>query len=141
MPISTRFGGSFAPPLSDAILASYASLIEATDPNTELGEALRRCFACVDVWWGIPESCGPLVHHAGSPFIIDGQVRHVSAVELDTVTQTSLWDTIPWEYEIVHYGRVFDGILDRTLRNCAFHLLWHVKELDNDREPITQDKI
>lgn len=30
---------------------------------------------------------------------------------------------------------------DTSLRNAAFHLLWHVVELDLDREPLTSDKL
>jgi hypothetical protein len=29
----------------------------------------------------------------------------------------------------------------KSLRDAAFHLLWHVVELDKDREPITADKL
>jgi hypothetical protein len=55
---------------------------------------------------------------------------------LDSVT--------PWMRELNTLSTVNgDGPLDKLpngeLRDAAFHLLWHAKELTLDREPLTQD--
>jgi hypothetical protein len=65
-------------------------------------------------------------------------------VPLDDPIAKELYDAIPWEHEIAGIQSLFDSIdrvSQRDLRNAAFHLLWHVKELNLDREPITNDKI
>jgi hypothetical protein len=131
-----RVGGSFAPPLTDELLASYQALIEKVPDKTQLKEALVDCMACCRKWWELPESTGGVTtpHLSGRGVMVD----------LDDNIKADLWDHIPWEEEIATIAKLFDGIdpvADSSLRHAAFHLLWHVKELDLDREPITMDKI
>ena len=133
--MSKQIGGSFAPPLSDEKLAAYQELINLVPEKTQLREALDTCMKCVMKWWELPESSsGSKPHGSGRGALI----------ELDDSIKSDLWDLIPWKEEIETIKKLFDGIepvKDKALRNAAYHLLWHVIELDLDREPITNDKI
>lgn len=133
--MSKQIGGSFAPPLSDVKLAAYQELINLVPEKTQLREALDTCMKCVKKWWELPESSsGSKPHGSGRGALI----------ELDDSIKSDLWDLIPWKEEIETIKKLFDGIdsvRDKALRNAAYHLLWHVVELDLDREPITNDKI
>lgn len=128
-----RFGGSFAPPLSDAQMAVYAALIEQL-PECALKDALRALYTCVEEWWAQPESTGEGRPHPSGRGVI---------VDLDESVRLALDPHVPWEEELDHHQRLCDAIPagDRALRDCAFHLLWHARELCLDREPITADKL
>lgn len=128
-----QIGGSFAPPLTDELLASYEALAnEATGP---VKDVVLELLNCCKQWWELPESVGGgNAHPSGRGFI----------VELDHAIKESLWDLIPWPHEIKAMESLLntlDPVGQKDLRNAAFHLLWHVKELDLDREPITTDKL
>lgn len=144
----TFFGGSFAPPLTDEILAEYQGLINQVPEKTQLRDALDRAFSCVSKWWELPESDGvPKPHPVnGETGTVNGVTRKlaVQIVPLNEEFQKQLWDDIPWDDEIASWGRLFEGISatdNKKLRDAAHHLLWHVVELSRDREPITNDRI
>ena len=141
-----QFGGSFAPPLSDDLLASYQQMTDALPAQSPIRDAMGKLLACCKLWWELPESTGNgRPHPSGRGLIID----------LDKQIADSLWDAIPWggqkledgtvaPDELGGYGKLFDSIdpkKDRELRNAAFHLLWHVTELHLDREPLSSDKL
>lgn len=130
-------GGSFAPPLTDELLDRYTHLIDDLPAESEVRDALSKLLRCCEIWWGMPESTGG-----------NGTSNHKSGrgliVNLDKQIARDLWEHIPWTRELDSYGELFDRlspITEKELRNAAFHLLWHVKELDLDREPITKDKL
>jgi hypothetical protein len=220
-----RIGGSFAPPLSDELLARYKSLIGAM-PESPAKDAATQCHSCCEKWWNLPESTGNgRAHPVGRGVIID----------LDEPIKKELWELIPWTHDLHAMSDLFDALdRDATVsngrrveawqtsvrdavamryfpdpdkrakalklaeswaqakesmtallspevmrecedtvqqvgrmkadvlaafqtktypgipyptmeptptRNMAFHLLWHVKEFDLDREPITNDLI
>ncbi len=143
-----HLGGSFAPPLSDELLAKYKAMVEALAASP-VKEAMEKLLHCCGVWWDLPESNnGSKPHPVGV-----GVIRN-----LDEAHKRALWDHIPWSHrsnpkdaadqpirgELDHIGELFDTISNdsqRDLRNAAHHLLWHVVELDLDREPMTTDKI
>jgi len=129
-----RFGGSFAPPLSDEKLTGYKSMIDAL-PASALKDALATCLACCQKWWELPDSEGVAKAHPATP--------RMQVVMLTEANQKALWDLIPWKEDIANIQRLFDAIPtgQKELRKCAFHLLWHVVELDRDREPLTNDKL
>ena len=58
--MAQRFGGSFAPALTDSLLADYTALIEALGPSP-LRDALRILLNCCNKWWEQPESAGTSV--------------------------------------------------------------------------------
>lgn len=133
--MADRIGGSFAPPLTDELLSSYKSLIDGLDPRSQVRDAMQSLYDCCTAWWNLPESTGDGRPHPSGRGII---------IHLDKAVAEALWDAIPWDDELAVIAMLFDGIdatKDRALRNAAFHLLWHVKELARDREPMTADKL
>lgn len=131
-PRFARRGGTFAPPLTDEKLDEYGYLIDQTEEKSRLREILITLHACVKQWWGLPESKG-----AGSPH----PSGRGTMVPLDKPVAESLWDAIPWTADLNTMQAELDALPAGPLRNAAFHLLWFVKELDLDREPITADKL
>lgn len=126
-------GGSFAPPLTDHCLPRYKALAEALDARDPIRDAMLKLHACVLHWWGLPESGGPARSH---------QSGVGAVVPLDREFQDALWEHIPWGHELDAMAALFEGIdpvRQKPLRDAAHHLLWHVKELDLDREPATTD--
>lgn len=132
----------FAPPLTDDMLAQYRALAEGLpDARGELRDALRECLAAVELWWQLPESertDGPRfdIRHQGAE-------RTYAVTPLEEEHRRKLYDLIPWPREIDGMQRTFDEIpvSEKAIRDAAFHLLWHVKELNLDREPLTADKL
>lgn len=138
-----RTGGSFAPPLSDEKITEYQVMIDSLPTDSRIKEAMQKCMDCCKKWWELPEPQGTAVrqHPVGRGMI----------VEMEDAHKKELWDLIPWsarsngkgtpdELEVI--GDIFDSIdpaSDKVLRDAAFHLLWHVHELDLDREPLTND--
>lgn len=131
----TLAGGSFAPPLTDELLAKYRHMIDSLDNLSQVYDCMNKLHKCCAAWWDLPESdtAGPQTHMTGARVqLLDGPVR------------AKLFDLIPWMEELDVMGTVLDKIdpsSHRDLRNAAFHLLWHAKELCLDREPITKDKL
>jgi hypothetical protein len=129
-----------APDLTDEKLAEYEALISA-QPAGELRDALGECYAAVALWWSLPES----TRDDGDRF----KIRHGGRDAVLQVTPLTdelvgrLHAAVPWPHELAATQQVFDAIPaeQRALRDCAFHLLWHVTELSHDREPLTQGKL
>lgn len=131
--MKTKLAGSFSPPLTDAALGNYRAQISAL-PVSPLRDALGALLDCCDKWWALPESTGEgKLHAVGVGLVVD----------LDEKVAAVLEPHIPWDEEIAMIQGLCDAIpVDQTpLRDCAFHLLWHVKELALDREPMTSDKL
>ncbi len=132
--IQPGMGGSFAPPLSDALLAKYKAMVQALAPSPAK-DAMAQLLHCCGVWWELPESNGASRPHASG---------RGTVVNLTEANKAALWDHIPWAHEIEGMKALFETIQpdqQRNLRNAAHHLLWHVIELDLDREPVTTDKL
>lgn len=133
MPKPTRIGGSFAPPLSDEKITAYEALAASADAPVQ--DAMKTMLTCVKQWWDLPYSTE------------DGASPHPSGVgriiPLDDPIAKALWDAIPWKHELDAIQGLFDAIHaeQKDLRTAAFHLLWFVRELDLDREPITADLV
>ena len=131
MPI-VHVGGSFAPPLTDADLSAYKSIL-ATLPNpSPLRDMFSVCLNAVNRWWFLPESSGDTKgkHAMGFP-----------VVELDGSIKTELFDHLPWDHELAAFKSALNEIENTEVRNAFAHLLWYTVELCNDREPVTMDKI
>ena len=124
-----------APPLSDEKLAAYADLATG-QPDGPVRDAMCCLLDCVKIWWELPEST-----EASTPHLA-GKGR---IVPLTADLKAKLFDAIPWDHELAGIQTLFDALPNdpgpaKQLRDAAFHLLWHVKELNRDREPITLDK-
>lgn len=133
----------FAPPLTDEKLAAYTSLIESTDATSQVGDALRQCLACVKAWYALPVSTRTDVIRFTT--IHKGNELTYAITPLEKEHVTALWDVTPWMTELNTYSNTHEtGLFDALsgdLRNCAFDLLWHAKEITLDREPLTQDML
>lgn len=132
--------GCFAPPLTDAALTKYRTMIGAVSSNDELKEALQQCLACVELWWNLPES----KEDPSEPITIlhRGKETSFREVSLQDDHVEKLWDVTPWLREVDAMKVLFERISptgQRELRDAAHHLLWHVQELALYREPLTSD--
>lgn len=145
-----RMGGSFAPPLSDELLAKYKAMCGALPDESPVRDAMAKLLRCCGVWWELPEPNGTASrpHQSGVGTVVDMHDDHKKA----------LWDHIPWSHrslpkndkgepvkgELDHIQELFDTIdpaSAKDLRDAVHHLLWHVVELDLDREPLTKDRL
>lgn len=102
MAIQRRFGGSFAPPLTDALLAKYKAIIEGMDAKSPIRDAMQKLYDCVTKWWEEPVSTkgAKRAHQSGTGSILD----------LDKEIRDRLWDCIPWDTELDAMQELFDPI-------------------------------
>lgn len=139
----------FAPPLTDELLAQYRQQIDAVT-DAELKSELDKCYACVAAWWELPVSAQPptartALMHRTDPAAARREIQvAVTPLEPDHVHQ--LWDVTPWMRELNTLSNgegtgLFDSLPAGDLRNAAFHLLWHCKEITLDREPMTNNRL
>jgi hypothetical protein len=159
-----RIGGSFAPPLSDETIARYEELIESL-PSGPVKDAMHSLLLPCKVWWELPEPNGAETarHGSGVGTMVRLQEDHARTLdehlpwdhELDAMA--NLFDRLPTGLEElpavggegVHpqakdHGLKRHAVTDphaRDVRNAAFHLLWHAKELCLGREPLTNDRL
>jgi len=129
-----------APDLTDEVMVLYKSLITAL-PSGELKDCLVALYNCVEKWWGLPESTSQDIAHWEFD---NGQTRVVEQ-KLEQGHKEALEPHVPWMRELNAMEPLLDSIPNddrhKPLRDCAFHLLWHCKELTLDREPITRSKL
>lgn len=133
----------FAPPLTDALLDRYAQTItKLPGKHGELRDALSGCLKAVRLWWDLPESKGK-AGDRNLQVLHRGQEKRVKVISLTDELIDTLWDAVPWPYELDAMQSLFDRIPaeEKELRDLAFHLCWHCRELTLDREPLTQDKL
>ena len=138
-----QVGGSFAPPLTNALLKRYGEIANAL-PRSALQDALHRLLDCVEKWWQLPDPVNAqrMVHPVGHIRTRDGMIQTAFLIPLSPEHAAALGDLIPWPHELDAYGVLFDGISptqEKEKRGAAFHLLWFVRELELGREPITSD--
>jgi hypothetical protein len=140
----------FAPPLTDERLERYEEIAHALpDDRREIRDGLMTCLNCVKAWDELPESTRP-----PSRRMTLGGGRACDVVPLEASHVEALWDVTPYPrecgplaelFETLPTGRDAAGVLidpaAKELRDAAFHLLWHVKELAHDIEPRTADKL
>jgi len=135
----------FAPALTDEKLAAYTALADRAEGPIK--DALQTCLKAVKQWWELPAS----TRTDGEQLQIfdredpnqERRARNIPIVPLEEKHQGDLNDAIPWPHEIASMQALFDTIPpeQKELRDAAFHLLWHLIELSNDREPLTRDKV
>lgn len=132
----------FAPPLTDAKLAEYRAVVAALpDARGDLRDAMGECLRAVEAWWELPESTR--TDATRFRLRVGGRDRDVAFTPLEDAHRAALFDLIPWPYELDAVQALFDKIpeAEAALRDAAFHLLWHARELCLDREPATRDKL
>lgn len=133
----------FAPPLTDDLIAAYEKVANSLpDARGDVRDAMRECLAAVTLWWELPESKGSAKDQS-IELRHRGQETLVKVVSLTPDLVQRLWDAVPWGYELDAMQALFDRIPagERELRDAAFHLLWHARELCLDREPLTREKL
>lgn len=134
MPTRVRFGGSFAPPIDDDTLDRYEELAESC-PDRKAGEAMASLCTMLRTFRETPES-----KEAGKPHPSGrGTIVPLESTEVERIDPV-----VPWPEELDVYGTwfdKFDPVADKELRDAAFHLLWFGRELTQDREPMTADKL
>jgi hypothetical protein len=158
-------GGSFAPPLSDELLKSYAKLAAALEPSRVKSD-LEALLAPAVQWWALPESNTAVQVHG------HGMLFQALAPDI----AKALYDALPWDEDLEHetggrstLGGVFDNLgvelcrqdgetieayaarraaftpaaqQQLAVRDAGTHLLWFSKELGlRNREPLTADLI
>ncbi len=125
-------GGSFAPPLDADKLRQYRVVIERQAPD-DLKEALFGLCRMVEVFYETPASDEPAEPHP----VGMGVVQKLEPEEIERI-----WDLVPWPWEVdALRGRCASIPAGSPLRTPAYHLLWYAKELTEDREPCTNDKL
>lgn len=126
-------GGSFAPPLTEDKLKEYKLLAATAD--IRISEIMLKLIEMVEVFNQTPTSIlKPELHRTGI----------VNQIPLEDAEITRIWNYVPWDYELEAYSKLFetiDNTNNKPLRDACFHLLWFARELEADREPITNDKI
>lgn len=136
-----HYGGSFAPPLDEAKLASFDTI--ADSQGGPVGDAMKRLITMLKKFWETPRSPLPGSGHPSGAGMI---------IPLEDAEIERIWDHVPWmnaEQRIAkgkigdddcdQYGVLFGTLPQGEVRNAAFHLLWYARELAADREPITND--
>lgn len=126
-------GGSFAPPIDASKLDTYESLA-ATAP-AQIKDAMRKLIVMCHEHRKHPSS-----RNGGTPH----PVGVGTIVPLEQATIDAIDPHVPWEEETAMYCQWFDTIdpvLQKLLRDAAFHLAWFAVELEKDREPLTADKL
>lgn len=129
----------FAPPLTDEKLAAYSALSES-QPEGVLKHFLKQLLAAVLKWWELPEST-----RRGQELALRHRGKNVAVpvTPLEEEHVAALWDSVPFHEELNAAQSAFDAIPgeEKELRDCAFHMLWYVRELCHDREPLDQSKL
>ena len=131
-----------APSLTDEKLAEWVEKINAVENGTELRDALDTLLKCVLEWWNIRESTEKTI--VASTGVANVSGPDVRLQHFDDELKDLLFETTPWMKELNVLGELFeslDPITQTDLRNMAFHMLWFAKEICNDREPLTLDRI
>lgn len=130
----------FAPAMTDESVAAYRGRVNAMEAG-QIKDACDECLKAVEAWWKLPDSTREdvdkfKIKHGG----VD---KTFSVVPLEEQHVQDLWDLVPWGYELDAIQSLFNGISqeEKELKDMAFHILWHARELCEDREPLTQDKL
>lgn len=129
-----RFGGSFAPPIDEAKLARYRALADGVG-DAMIGGYMRDLCDMVALFRQTPDSTRPATPHPSGRGAI---------VPLEEDEIARIWNAVPWPRECDVMGEAFDRLdpqREKDTRDAAFHLLWFARELTQDREPITTDRL
>jgi hypothetical protein len=100
----TRIGGSFAPEITDELLADYHAKVESIPHSLPQREVLENLLACCEAWWELPESNGTskTPHAVGIGTMVS---LHPDVLE-------KLDPHIPWDHELEAYQKLIDAFPD-----------------------------
>lgn len=97
---------TFAPALSDDLIAQARALFDAVPARTRERDVLDELHRCVAAWWEAPDSAGTRM----TPKVLSPGGAAAPLTALDRYVELSLWDAIPWEHEIEAIKDVVAGI-------------------------------
>lgn len=140
-----------APALTDETLDRYRQLAAAAAGPVR--DSMLACLVPIGNWWELPDSKRTdgerlkIMRPVSGTF--EGSSREMyreivyDLAPLEDSHKEQLDDLIPWSHEIAAMQGLFETIPaeQKELRDAAFHLLWHLKELDLGREPATLDRL
>jgi hypothetical protein len=133
----------FAPELTDKKLEEYKTLIDSVlEDKAELKDVLNTLYTAVMTWWVLPDSKKSVKRWEFNT--TEGTKVYGEEQLLDDEHVQKLWEVTPWMRELIAMEPLLDSISptsEKSLRDCAYHLLWHCKELTLDREPMTSNKL
>lgn len=155
-----RFGGTFAPPLTTKKLDEYDAIAKTAPAH--VSSVIKDLIKMARTFLETPTSTLPgRPHPAGRGMIVPLETAEVQRID----------SVVPWDWELDAYQKLFDSLPTgvrgtqiveeklpdgrvvkkeksivaderaKALRDACFHLLWYAKELAQDREPITTDKL
>lgn len=131
--MSTRIGGSFAPPLTVDKIDAYAALAATAPPQVK--DAMSTLLVLAREYQKHPTATSPSKPHpSGRGTIVPLAVAVADAID----------PLVPWDEELAMFAAVFekiDATAGKPLRDAAFHLLWYARELSIGRDPLTTDKL
>ena len=128
-----------APPLSPGKLGAYKALAEGCD-NKRCRQEMLALIKMVEVSRETPESSIPAINHPVGVLSSTGRVPRVIPLEQQEITR--IRDLVPTRDDCDLISSVFRQLPKGTdIHNAACHLLWFARELSQNREPITQDKL
>jgi hypothetical protein len=130
--MADRIGGSFAPPLTKKEIEEYRKVAENARP--QIKGIVNQLADLAELFQQTPRSKKKGTAHPSGT----GQIVKLEEEEVKRIDQA-----VPWDYELEAMQKVLDTIegRDKELRKAAFHLLWYAKELNLDREPLTNDRL
>lgn len=146
---------AFAPSLSDEKLAAWRETVENLPEDLpkrdQVEDAMRRLLACVEAWWELPESTRTkdAKRWAFIKANSGGARQEADEIPLEDEHVDALWEVTPFMEETYYLASpepatekgLFHEIPAGKVKDVAFGLLWFVREIALDREPMTQDKL
>jgi len=128
----------FAPPLSPGKIGAYRALAEGCG-NRRCKQEMLALIKMVEVSRETPESSIPAINHPIGVLPSTGRVPQVIPLEQQEIDR--IQDLVPTGDDCDLISSVFKQLEDTETKNAAYHLLWFARELSQNREPITQDKL
>lgn len=125
-----RIGGTFAPPLTPQKLGQYITLSESAPE--EVRGYMEQLISMMEALHKEDKSSNPSSPHPSG-------IGTITMLEDDQISR--LFDVTPWPRECNAMQECFEELPPGDLRNAAFHLLWYGKELSEDRQPLTNDRL
>jgi hypothetical protein len=124
-------GGSFAPPLTDELIAEYRKLADALGASPEK-DMISSLLTCCEKWWNLPESAGTSTspHPSGQGVI----------VKLHPDVAAALDEHIPWPHDLASIQAHADTVeQDKVLRNSEKVQRWHLAVREHVRNKFYPD--
>lgn len=128
-----QLGGSYAPRITDSDLGAYKQALDTSKASPAILDAVKDLIQMVEVFYETPETSQPPEEDTSGRLLI-------RRLEEDEIAR--IWEVVPWDYEVRALRQLFEEIpREDAIHKAAHHLLWYAKELTEDREPVTRDRL